>query len=783
MTTAFTTAVTIPNETIVYVHLLCKVEMMIEAIFDSAVTGVSGGSKEDVGTGGGEASVETERIMAVSSLLRVETEQTAPKDFCLPTVISHVGGRVLYPLRKVSEGRHFIDERQGFYVQDGNHVQDMSFKTKATQFTYSLVVETPDLSSSQDHSTFPPFPNGFDDIVRGFPNEYVDKEHETWSCLASDINSSCHLFEDLKYVEDSNLLGSYAQNHGLDSESVYRMNLWSTSLEALATQDVNPTVTDSNAEVVVKISNFLGQNLNGLSTFAPETFSASDAMTGTLPGSPPVIPGALEVVSKESSDLKENIASFFSGIEDSVAKLLDRADDSVATLFDAWKLSLSDGKSAVTKTYDSAVSSLFSFFDNSKGQTTSQSTGFSFNLDKNISKAGAVVIDILRWTIIGVEEAISKSVTFVVYNYASAKAFLPPDIRNILNMFEDEVTQSLSPIEAALQQVYKAIEGIERNLGLDPNDPLVPFLLLFGTTTTIGISYWFFTYNGYSLNLLCKLHLVMLREGGKTVVSISLQTPKFVGPYALGMSLHVVNTFNTLWTMAIKERDGIPDLRREARFKYASVDLLEINNSVRKQLKREKDVENGLIAVVIQNLKIIKESYLVEGGFQRWRGRGLRFKEPKSETALTILNEEVEAIFEDIKPSPVQLVGYGLGALVAIYALLEWEKTLQLIGIVGIGQALYRHVASYENSEDLKRDVRLLLAPVTLGANAIYWVTGKLEPKIIRLPTAPSSTAVQDRVLQAAAKHESQPSDPDLSQGQAGDSAGQANERTDPPEA
>ncbi|KAK8954112.1 hypothetical protein KSP39_PZI002704 [Platanthera zijinensis] len=708
----------------------------------------------------------------------------APCSSSLRQVISHVGGRVLYPLRKVSEGRHFIDERQGFYVHDGNHVQDMSFKTKASQFTYSLVVETPDLSSSQDPSTFPPFPNGFDDIVRGFPNEYVDKEHETWSCLASDINSSCHLFEDLKYVEDSNLVGSYAQNHGLDSESVNRMNHWSTSLEALATHDVNPTVTDSNSEEVVKISNFLGQNLSGLSTFAPETFSASDAMAGTLPGSPPVISGALEVVSKESSDLKENIASFFSGIEDSVAKLLDRADDSVTTLFDAWKLSLSDGKSAVTKTYDSAVSSLFSFFDNSKGQTSSQLTGFSFNLDKNISKAGAVVIDILRWTIIGVEDAISKSVTFVVYNYASAKGFLPTDIRNILNMFEDEVTQSLSPIEAALRQVYKAIEEIERNLGLDPNDPLVPFLLLFGTTTTIGISYWFFTYDGYSLSPERTLELL---KNDKNVVLVDVRPE------------------------AIKERDGIPDLRREARFKYASVDLLEINNSVRKQLKREKDVENGLIAVVIQNLKIIKkgtkiiimdsdtgrskaitrslkklgvkEPYFVEGGFQRWRGRGLRFKEPKSESALTILNEEVEAIFEDIKPSPVQLVGYGLGALAAIYALLEWEKTLQLIGIVGIGQALYQHVASYENSEDLKRDVRLLLAPVTLGVNAIYWVTGKVEPKIIRLPTAPSSTAVQDRVLQAAAKHESQPSDPDLSQGQAGDSAGQANEWTDPPEA
>lgn len=117
-----------------------------------------------------------------------------------------------------------------------------------------------------------------------------------------------------------------------------------------------------------------------------------------------------------------------------------------------------------------------------------------------------------------------------------------------------------------------------------------------------------------------------------------------------------------------------------------------------------------------------------------------------------------------------------MGILVAFYALLEWEKTLQIIGIVGLGQTLYRRVASYKGSEDVKRDVRLLLAPVTLGATTISWVTGKLEPKLIGLPTSPSSTAVQDRVLQAAAKHESQPED---SKEQPGESSGQVNDKPD----
>lgn len=54
---------------------------------------------------------------------------------------------------------------------------------------------------------------------------------------------------------------------------------------------------------------------------------------------------------------------------------------------------------------------------------------------------------------------------------------------------------------------------------------------------------------------------------------------------------------------------------------------------------------------------------------------------------------------------------------------------------------------------------RLFLAPVTFGAQAFAWAAGKLETNGNGLPTSPSSSDVQNRVLQAAAKHESQPPD------------------------
>lgn len=300
------------------------------------------------------------------------------------------------------------------------------------------------------------------------------------------------------------------------------------------------------------------------------------------------------------------------------------------------------------------------------------------------------------------------------------------------------------------------------------------------------VFYWRLTYGGYSGDISPQLTLELLK-GKENVVLVDVRPED------------------------LRERDGIPDLRRAARFRYASVTLPEFNSSVRKLLKSGRDLDDSLIAAVIRNLKIVqdrskvivldadgsrskgiarslrklgvKRPYLVQGGFQSWVKQGFRVKELKPETTLTILNEEAEAIIEDINPTPVKLLGYGVGLIAAVYASIEWEKTLQFIGIFGLGQTIYRRVAAYEGPEDFKQDVRLLLTPVRLGAQAYSWAAGKLESNGIGLPTSPSSLDVQNRVLQAAAKHESQPSDTEETQDPFPDSAGAVTESVDLSEA
>lgn len=433
---------------------------------------------------------------------------------------------------------------------------------------------------------------------------------------------------------------------------------------------------------------------------------------------------------------------------------------------DSLNASVDDGLSLVRSIIESATKSAGDTYHQafSALNLTEEisSTSFSNGFKKVAIEANSALIDGLRKTITAGENCFTAGASFAVYSYGSVKEMLPTEIKHTVDMFEQKTITLLRPVSTASQQVYSAIEGFEKSLGLDPNDPLVPFFVLLGSSSALWVIYWVWIYGGYSGDLSPKSSLELLR-GNRNAVLIDVRSE------------------------ALRERDGIPDIRRAARFRCANVTPPEVLGPMRKLLKGGIDLDNFLTAVVIRNLKIVQDSsmviimdaeganskgiarslrklgvkkpYLVQGGFQSWVKQGLRIKELKPETTLTILNEEAEAILEDINPSPVQLLSYGVVLLVALYALVEWETTLQWIGVFGLIQTLYRRAASYESAADLMRDITLLLAPMRLGTQALIWATGKLETNGMRLPTSPSSSDVRNRVLQAAAKHEAQPSD------------------------
>ncbi|CAK7322474.1 unnamed protein product [Dovyalis caffra] len=531
---------------------------------------------------------------------------------------------------------------------------------------------------------------------------------------------------------------------------------------------------------------------------------------------------SLEMDNDSLSSAKTSFDDFLGGVRDSINTSVNKGENAVQSSLDTITSSITSIKKSASEAVDSALSKVFSTFDQTGEVTGNGLTNFSTGLKEAAKKATGTSVDVVRGAIFAVEESIAKGASFVVYSYGSAKELLPPEVRGALNLSEERATEILRPIGATFQQAYIAIEGLEKSLGLDPNDPVVPFILFLGTSATLWGFYWVWAYGGYSGDLSPQLTLELL-AGKEDTILIDVRPE------------------------AREERNGIPDLRRAARFRYASVTLPEVDGPVRKLLKGGRDLDDTLIAAVIRNLKAVQDRYqvivmdadgsrskgiarslrklgrpyLVQGGFQSWVKQGLRVKELKPETALTILNEsaqmnpvefinltfisnthekseilwlgalwgpmdtfkmEAEAILEDIRPSPVQALGYGVGFAAASYALLEWEKTLQFIAILGLGQTIYWRVASYNGPEDFKQDVRRLFSPVRVGAQTFSWAAGKLDNNRIGLPTSPSSSDVQNRVLQAAAKHESQPSETEA-ENPSPESAAPLNENVDLKEA
>ncbi|GAB2268574.1 hypothetical protein Dimus_003529 [Dionaea muscipula] len=499
-----------------------------------------------------------------------------------------------------------------------------------------------------------------------------------------------------------------------------------------------------------------------------------------------VVPDSLRADTNLLSNLRNKIEDMLTDANDSVGT-------SVSSGSNALNRSIVRITSTITATFedtnkavDILISEVISSVDQTGELTRKKLISIFRDLQQDSSKIGVVVLDLLRQTIIAVEDSLTKGSRLISSSYGSVKELLPPEVQSVLNLSEERTREFSRPVGMAFQQVSVAIEGLERSLGLDPSDPLIQSAFLTGVAFTLWVVYWLATYGGYAGDLSPNLTLELLsREGNTVLIDVRPED--------------------------MRERDGIPDLRRAARFRYANVFIPEVDVSTRKLLKSGKDLDDTLTAVVIRNLKNIgdrskiiimdsdgsrskgiarslwklgcKRSYRVLGGFNSWVNQGLRIKEVKPETALTILNEEAEAILEELRPSSIQLFGIAVGSLAALYALVEWEKSLQLIGAVGIARTVYRRVASYEDYKDLQEDIRLLVVPIRLGAQAISWATGKKETNGLGLPTSPSSTDVQSRVLQAAAKHESQPSDAEEAQDSSSNSSALVSENVDPSEA
>ncbi|MQL86973.1 hypothetical protein Taro_019503 [Colocasia esculenta] len=584
-----------------------------------------------------------------------------------------VGAKTSSLLWRGNEDRHNVEDRVFLGNQDGIHKYEVSFKPHSTRYLHSLVVEAPDseCASSIDSSIFSPYPNDLDDIVRGFSNGNFESNPESWSCFMKEMTVSYPMNTGIDQVETSSEIesvnfvvsnGGNAANE-LSSQSMTAEPVMSQNIELLSSAPASAAV-------------------NVLSEPATSgSLSVSDSSLQIMTENTTSISNTLEATGDEVSKLKENVEHLLPGILDSTTSSILKAQSAVEDTYDALVFSVKRTVDNLTGSVDNAMGSLFSSIEKSKDQADGKLTVISSNFKGGLYGAGNLAIDILRKAILSFEDLLGNATDFVVYSYDSAKTLLPAEVRETINTAEVKVLEILAPIGTALQKAYAVIQGLEKNLGFDPNDPVVQFTLIFIGSTTLGFSYWILKYGGYSGDLSPETTLELLKSDEDAVlIDVRPEARDF---HVCLLTFYIVSVNMHFYLKDLRERDGVPDLRRRARFRYASVNLPKIDDSSRKLLRSARDVDDALISVVIQNLKAVKDGTKIivldasgdqskaiarslrrlgvkASGFRSWVKSGLRIKELQSETTLSVLNEEAEAILDDLRPTPLQIFGYSL---------------------------------------------------------------------------------------------------------------------------
>ncbi|KAL2922242.1 Dihydroorotate dehydrogenase B (NAD(+)) electron transfer subunit, partial [Bienertia sinuspersici] len=147
--------------------------------------------------------------------------------------------------------------------------------------------------------------------------------------------------------------------------------------------------------------------------------------------------------------------------------------------------------------------------------TCSKLSNVAGGLKQSSCKADIIALDLVRMTIYVVEDSIGKGSKFTYSSYETSKEFLPPEIQNAPKLIEEKANDISRPEG----MVYSTIEGLERSLGLDRSDPIIPFVHFIGTTSIIWDVYWLVTYIGYAGDLSPKMASELL-SGKDNVVLV-----------------------------------------------------------------------------------------------------------------------------------------------------------------------------------------------------------------------------------------------------------------------
>ncbi|CAN0923048.1 hypothetical protein LINGRAHAP2_LOCUS33371, partial [Linum grandiflorum] len=182
----------------------------------------------------------------------------------------------------------------------------------------------------------------------------------------------------------------------------------------------------------------------------PETVTS-----GNIGGQDTILESTSSLVSDSSSfSATASFDDVFTRIQDSVGASVNTGEKFVTSSLNSINSSLTSITKSASQAVDDIRSRVFSNIDQTGELAGNRLSGLLNDSKDATTRLTGVSADILRRTIIVVEDSIVKGTYFVVYSYGSAKELLPPEIRDAVNVTEDRVTQILRPVGTTLQEVF-----------------------------------------------------------------------------------------------------------------------------------------------------------------------------------------------------------------------------------------------------------------------------------------------------------------------------------------
>lgn len=167
-----------------------------------------------------------------------------------------------------------------------------------------------------------------------------------------------------------------------------------------------------------------------------------------------LVSDSLSMKADSLSNLKTSIEDVFGGVNESISASTKKGEYALTSTLDTITSSVTSAFKGANEAVYSAFGKVISTVDQTGDSAGNTLSVLANDSEEAFGKVGSISVDVLRQSILAIEDYLRQGGTFVVYAYGSAKELLPPEIQNVLKNSEESVDKILRPAGTAFQQVY-----------------------------------------------------------------------------------------------------------------------------------------------------------------------------------------------------------------------------------------------------------------------------------------------------------------------------------------